>query len=85
MFFTRCTNLSMLLPAPVATRILGFVPDTDMLCSYLGEWFDASDEALYGDKRSAAMSNCWVVGAIYLGIALLCCVGFVYHKLRRNI
>jgi len=52
---------------------------------YLGEWFDASDEALYGDKRSAAMSNCWVVGAIYLGIALLCCVGFVYHKLRRNI
>lgn len=52
---------------------------------YLGEWFDASTEALYADTRASAISNCWVVGAIYLGIALLCCVGFVYHKLRGNV
>lgn len=52
---------------------------------YLGEWFDASTEALYENQRSEAVKNCWTVAGIYLAIAVLCGIGMVYHKLRRNI
>ncbi|KAL0030749.1 hypothetical protein WJX77_004584 [Trebouxia sp. C0004] len=53
-----CGVLSMFGAVFMAVLAIAISKDYD----YLGEWFDASDEALYGDKRSEAMSNCWVVG-----------------------
>ncbi|KAL3155381.1 hypothetical protein ABBQ38_010940 [Trebouxia sp. C0009 RCD-2024] len=59
---------------------------------YLGEWFDLSKlepgsdpTAVYAEQRAAAIHNCWAVGGIYLALAVVCGLGMVYHKLRRNI
>ena len=66
--------------------------DVSSCCSYLGEWFDTSavtagadPNAVYASQRAAAIHNCWAVGGIYLAIAVVCGLGMVYHKLRRNI
>ena len=63
-----------------------------MLCRYLGEWYDTSTNTTtheilspYSNQKSAAMTNCWVVGGVYFALALVCGLGMVYHKLRRNI
>lgn len=59
------------------------------ICRYLGEWFEAPSSttqvASYSEQKSAAISNCWVVAAVYFALALVCGLGMVYHRLRRNI
>lgn len=72
--------------------VTAYVGDVLCWCSYLGEWFDLSKlepgsdpTAVYAEQRAAAVHNCWAVGGIYLALAVVCGLGMVYHKLRRNI